>query len=118
MVEVHSAVLPSKKLHMTLALLGKVTAAAAPSRGWQDKKKDSIFYKSISYLQEAGHISASETFTMSGQISLTDDIRTEACFAFWSQRTVTLQLFPLKRFYSNSSMTSLKTCSFCNSLVS
>lgn len=56
MVEVHSAVLLSKKLHMTLALLGKVTAAAAPSRSWQDNKKDNIFYKSTSYLQEVRHI--------------------------------------------------------------
>lgn len=72
MVEVHREVSPSKKLHMTLALLGKVIAAAAPSRSWQDKKKDSIFYKSTSYLQEARHIFTSETFTMSGQIFLVD----------------------------------------------
>ena len=39
LVEVHSAVLPSKKLHMTLALLGQVTAAAAPQEAGRTTRK-------------------------------------------------------------------------------
>lgn len=105
---------PARSCTSTLALLGQVGAAAAPQGAGRPTRKI------------ASSTKTHPTFRKEETSSLLRPSQCEGKFFLWSKSRLCLletkngdsSAFPLERFYSNSAVTSLKTCSFCNSLVS
>lgn len=107
------------RTYTALPLLGQVTAMAVPqeaSISWGTRQH--LLQKHVLPSRQQNTALFVRPSLCLGKFFPWSKSRSKLALPFRVKRMVTLQLFPLKRLYSYSTTTSLKTCSFCNSLVS